>query len=170
MRISNERLEQLRAQGAEILARTGPGRIPTVKPSVDLLAGETARPAAPPFVVRGKFGHKFRAKRVERGGRSFPSEAEAEFFDKLEREKATGRVIFFLCQVPFHLPGGVKYFLDYMAFNFDGSCDCWEVKGFPTPEFKIKKKLVEAEYPVRIRCVRFHKRKKMDSYFEEFEP
>lgn len=158
-RIDQARLDDLKAKGLKILSGT--------MPTHPVPQQVTAQPAKPAF---GKWGHKFHAKRVERGGRSFPSEAEAEFYSKLEREKAEGKIIFFLSQVPYHLPGGIKYVLDYMAFNSDGTCDLWEVKGFPTPEFKMKKKLVEANYPVKIRCVRYQKRKRMPSYFEEFEP
>jgi hypothetical protein len=103
--------------------------------------------------VRGRslnYGHKYKAKAVVDDGHRFPSKAEWRYYQQLLLRKNEGSVVFFLRQVPFHLPGGVKYFVDYQIFNSDGSVSFVDVKGVETPEFKMKKKMVEDIYPVEI--------------------
>jgi hypothetical protein len=71
----------------------------------------------------------------------------------LKLRVAAGEVLFFLRQVPFHLPGGVTYRLDFMEFWVDGSVHCVDAKGMKTRSFIDKKKQVEALYPVTIELV-----------------
>lgn len=97
--------------------------------------------------------HKFNAKRTERDGFKFDSKKEAEYYDKLCMMKESGNVVFFLRQVPFHLPGNVTYKVDFVEFWSDGSIMFVDVKGMRTPEYITKKKLVEAIYPIKIREV-----------------
>lgn len=58
-----------------------------------------------------------------------------------------GAVVGFLRQTPLHFKSGTKYVMDFLVFNADGSCVAVDIKGVETPEFKIKKKLIEDEYP-----------------------
>jgi len=88
--------------------------------------------------------------RTERDGMSFMSKLEAAYYDKLNLFQKAGSVLFFLRQVPFHLPGGVKYVVDFQVFYSDGTVEFVDVKGMETPEFIAKKKMVEALYPVQI--------------------
>lgn len=97
--------------------------------------------------------HKFKAKPTEIDGEKFSSKKEARYYAELLIRQKVGEVVFFLRQVPFHLPGGVKYVVDFVEFLADGTCDFVEVKGFETPEWKIKKKMVEDIYPVKIKVV-----------------
>jgi len=53
-------------------------------------------------------------------------------------------------QVPFHLPGKTTYRADFMEFWADGTVIVTEIKGFETQTWKLKKKLVEALYPIEI--------------------
>ena len=53
-------------------------------------------------------------------------------------------------QVPFHLPGNVKYVVDFQVFMTDGTVKFIDVKGHRTPQYIAKKKMVEALYPVEI--------------------
>ena len=94
--------------------------------------------------------HKFGAKKAERDGIKFASMLEARYYDTLQLLIKAGEVVFFLCQVPFHLPGGVKYVVDFQVFYSDGTVDFVDVKGLETKEFIAKKKMVEALYPVTI--------------------
>lgn len=94
--------------------------------------------------------HKFGAVRTERDGIKFQSKKEARYFDFLQLEQKAGRVLFFLRQVPFHLPGGVIYRVDFQVFFRHGDVLFIDVKGMRTPEYITKKKLVEALYPVTI--------------------
>lgn len=94
--------------------------------------------------------HKFKAIKTEYDGIKFPSKKEANYYLKLKLLVKAGQVLFFLRQVPFHLPGGVKYVVDFQEFWADGSVRFVDVKGHQTPEFIAKKKMVEALYPVKI--------------------
>ena len=91
--------------------------------------------------------HKYGAKRTEADGIKFASKKEAQFYNDLKLQVKAGGVLFFLMQVPFHLPGGIRYFLDFMVFESSGVVRCVDVKGFRTQTYKVKKKMVEALYP-----------------------
>lgn len=107
-----------------------------------------------PFSTSRKPAHKFKAKAVEEDGHLFPSTLEFNYFKHLELRVRIGEVIFFLRQVPFHLPGGLKYYVDYQIFNSSGTVDFVDVKGHTTAEFLMKKKLVESLYPVEIKVIK----------------
>ena len=100
-----------------------------------------------------KVKHKFFAIPTQEDGIRFPSKKEAEYYVQLKRRIDGGGVIFFLMQVPLHLPGGVKYIVDFLEFHDDGTVHFVDVKGFETKEFKLKKKLVESLYPITIEVV-----------------
>jgi hypothetical protein len=100
-----------------------------------------------------RWGHKFHAVPTEADGIKFASKAEARYYQFLKARVAAGEVVFFLRQVPFHLPGGVKYVADFLTFDADGSCHVIDVKGMETAAFKAKRKQVEAMYPVKIEVV-----------------
>ena len=99
--------------------------------------------------------HKYNAKPSTRQWSDgseikFASRKEARYYDKLLLAIRTGELTFFLRQVPFHLPGGVKYSCDFMEFWRDGSVKIVDVKGRKTESYKAKKRQVEALYPVEI--------------------
>jgi hypothetical protein len=97
-----------------------------------------------------KIKHKFNAKPTESNGIRFDSKKEAKYYETL-----LGRndVLFFLRQVPIHLPANVKYVVDFLEFHDDGTVHFVDVKGMETPVFKIKKKMVEDIYPITIEVV-----------------
>jgi hypothetical protein len=97
---------------------------------------------------------KYRATIVEQDGIKFASKAELRYYNKLQLLKNANEIKFFLRQVPFYLPGGVKYVVDFVVFGTDGITRFIDVKGFETPMFKAKKKMVEALYPVNIEIVK----------------
>jgi hypothetical protein len=94
--------------------------------------------------------HKFKAKPTETDGIKFSSKKEAKRYNNLKMLKNIGEVLFFLRQVPFHLPGGVKYVCDFLIFWTNGEVTIEDVKGFKTESYKAKKKMVETLYPVEI--------------------
>lgn len=98
--------------------------------------------------------HKFNAVRTEIDGIKFDSKAESKYYSNLKIKVQAGIVIFFLRQVPFHLPGGVTYRVDFQEFHSDGSVHFVDVKGMETKDFIMKKKIVEDLYPVKIEVVR----------------
>lgn len=98
--------------------------------------------------------HKFRAQPVKSDGHHFPSKLEFACYEWLKTLVGKGVVLFFLRQVPFHLPGGVKYVADFMVFYADGTARIFDVKGIETSEFITKKKIVETMYPVTIEVIK----------------
>jgi hypothetical protein len=94
--------------------------------------------------------HKFHAKPTSYNGIKYASKKEARYAQQLDLRKAAKEIVFFLRQVPFHLPGGVKYVVDFQEFHTDGTVHFVDVKGMRTQAYKAKKKMVEALYPVTI--------------------
>lgn len=98
--------------------------------------------------------HKYSAVRTETDGIKFSSKKEAAYYGKLKLRKQSGEVIQFLMQVPFHLPGGAKYVVDFLEFHEGGTVHAVDVKGMTTPMFILKRKLVEELYaPIKIETV-----------------
>lgn len=97
--------------------------------------------------------HKFNAVRTKVDGIKFPSKREARRYEALKQLQRSGLVTFFLRQVPFHLPGEVKYVADFLVFNADGTVDIEDTKGMKTAVYIAKKKMVEAIYPITIKEV-----------------
>ncbi len=94
--------------------------------------------------------HKFHTKRTEVDNIKFSSKKEAKRYNILKLLQKSGDILFFLRQVPFHLPGGVKYVCDFLIFWANGIVTIEDVKGFKTESYKAKKKMVEALYPIEI--------------------
>lgn len=103
--------------------------------------------------TRMQLRHKFSAKMTECDGIKFPSKKEATYYKQLKFLQKSGEVLFFLRQVPFDLPGGIKYRLDFMEFHRNGDVILTEVKGYHTEMGKLKIKQVEDLYNVLIRIV-----------------
>lgn len=87
---------------------------------------------------------------TECDGIKFQSKKEARYFRELQARVYMGEVLYFLRQVPFDLVGGVKYRVDFMEVLKDGRIRYVDVKGFRTPTYKMKRRMVEASYPVKI--------------------
>lgn len=94
-----------------------------------------------------KASHKFKAVKTQVNGIKFPSKLEARYYQHLQQLQLLGFVIGFMMQVPLHFKCGTIYKLDFLVFYDDGSARAIDVKGFETPAFKIKKKMLEQEYP-----------------------
>lgn len=98
--------------------------------------------------------HKFNAVRTELDGIKFDSKREAEYYSELKERVTNGEVVFFLRQCPFHLPGNIKYIVDFVEFLATGDVLFTDVKGMETPVYKMKKKLVESTYPIKLNIVK----------------
>lgn len=99
--------------------------------------------------------HKFGAKKTKVLGRKYGSKLEASYALRLEDLKNSGKILFYLEQVPFHLPGGTVYRLDFMEFwapveGVPGDIVFTECKGFDTPMGKLKIKQVKDVYGIDI--------------------
>lgn len=92
---------------------------------------------------RSKYGNV----KTERDGYTFDSAAEARYYDVLKAQERAGEVVGFLMQVPFRLPGNVRYVCDFLVFHADGRMSVVDVKGRETESFRAKKRQVEALYP-----------------------
>lgn len=123
--------ETARARGGEPAAATEPSR----QAGLD-----------DPKRKRSKYG----SKRVDFDGFRFDSKREAAYYARLVLLQQSGDVRFFLRQVPFHLPGGVRYVVDFLVVWKDGRLEFVDVKGYPTALYKAKKRIVEAAYGVEI--------------------
>ena len=64
--------------------------------------------------------------------------------------RQAGEVLFFQMQPPFHLTGNVKYVCDFQVYWANGDITFEDVKGVKTPMYLLKKKQVEALYPITI--------------------
>tara|TARA_R110000868_G_scaffold317064_1_gene577912 strand:+ start:154 stop:456 length:303 start_codon:yes stop_codon:yes gene_type:complete len=94
--------------------------------------------------------HKFRAIPTELDGIKFASKKEARRYRELRLLEKSGELLFFLRQVPFHLPANVKYVCDFLCFWQDDTVTVEDVKGIKMPMYVLKKKQVEAIYPIKI--------------------
>lgn len=97
--------------------------------------------------------HKFGAIKCEQDGKKFPSKLEARYYNRLLTLQKAGEVVFFLMQVPFHLPGGVKYVVDFQIFYANGEISFVDTKGKDTTLSIAKRKIVENIYPIQIEIV-----------------
>lgn len=96
---------------------------------------------------------KYNAQKRIVDGMKFASIREANYYQKLRMLWDMKKISYFLMQVPFCLPGGVKHFLDFMIVNKDGTIEYVEVKGRDLPMGKAKRKMVEDIYKIIIRVV-----------------
>ena len=94
--------------------------------------------------------NKYNAIKTVVDGYKFDSMKEARRYSELLLLIRAGEVTHFLRQVPFHIAPGVTYRLDFLVFWKDGRVTYEDVKGFRTPMYKTKKKLVEHNFPVEI--------------------
>ena len=101
---------------------------------------------------------KYNNVRTTVDGKKFDSIAESLYYTDLKHRTLDGEVAYFLRQVPFDLPGNVKYRIDFQVFLTDGTVEYIDVKGVETAMFKLKKKQVEDLYPVKIICVKGKRR------------
>jgi len=94
--------------------------------------------------------HKFKNQPTEVDGVKFQSKKEAGYYQQLLLARRSGDLLFFLRQVPFHLPGGVRYVVDFLEFWKNNEVRFVDVKGMRTPMYVLKKKQVEALFPIQI--------------------
>ena len=94
--------------------------------------------------------HKFKAVPTTYDGIRFASKKEGNRYLELKDLQLQGDVRCFLIQTPILLPGPTKYVDDFTVFWADDTVTFEDVKGVRTPQYKLKKKQVEALYPFKI--------------------
>ena len=95
-------------------------------------------------------GHKYNAKATVIDGIRFDSAKEGRYYSQLKLRVQAGDVLFFLRQVPIHLPGQTRLVVDFLEFHSDGTCHLVDVKGMQTEVFRLKKRQAEYLYPFKI--------------------
>ncbi len=101
---------------------------------------------------------KYLNKKATYQGRKYDSQKEANHSQMLDlQRKATlpaMRVVDIKYQCPYLITINSKkicvYKLDFLVTYADGRVEHHDVKGFATPVYKLKKKMVEAFYGIRI--------------------
>ena len=113
---------------------------------------------------------KYRAKKVEIDGIIFDSKAEGEFYRLLKKMKVSGEVKKFALQPKFELQPkyrqkgtnkavqAITYTADFDVTMADGTREIIDIKGFPTDVFRLKQKMFEYKYGVRLRLLHYTKR------------
>lgn len=96
--------------------------------------------------------HKFLAKPKKADGIHFPSTLEENTYQLLKELQEKGRILFFLRQIPFDLPGNTKHRVDYLVFTPTDTLFI-EAKGRDLGIGKMKRKQVEELYPVKIHLI-----------------
>lgn len=97
-----------------------------------------------------KKSSKYYSRRIKIDGYTFDSKKEADRYTSLKNLERIGAIKFFIRQPKFDLGGGCTYSADFLVFWKDGTYTIEDVKGFETKEFKLKKKLIESRYPIKI--------------------
>ena len=100
---------------------------------------------------RIRYGSKFGAKRQEYNGIKYHSKGEAGLARDLDFRVRAGELKSWRRQVPISLDvNGMhicNYICDFELTYPDGTIEYLEYKGFETPVFRLKRKLLEALYP-----------------------
>lgn len=131
---------------AEMMRRregdTSPGAAPDLRKPVK---GRTLGEAK-----RGKYGNR----RVEIDGMKFDSRHEADYYlgVLLPRWRA-GELRLLARQVPFDLPGGIRYVADFVTVDRDGSVSVIDAKSEATKKNRVyinKKKQMRAVWGIEI--------------------
>ena len=99
--------------------------------------------------------NKFNAQCTEYNGVTYDSKKEANYASDLNLRIKAGDLSFWLRQVSFALPGGVKYRADFVEFTQVANTPLYEVrvvdvKGRDTQASKNKRKQVKALYNVEV--------------------
>lgn len=102
------------------------------------------------FVDKSPQKSKFKNKPIVIDGIRFQSKKEGERYAQNKLKILNGELLYQLLQVPFRLPGGKRYYCDFMEVYRDGRILFVDVKGARTKVYKLKKALVEALYPIKI--------------------
>ena len=98
---------------------------------------------------RSKYGNK----RTEYNGRVFDSTHEADVCRQLDFRMRAGEIRSYACQVPFLLPGGVKYIADFVTMKNDGAYDVIDAKSEATRKdkaYRIKRRQMKEVLGIEI--------------------
>ena len=100
-----------------------------------------------------KKGKKYGNIRCEVDGKKFDSRHEAEVYAGLMLRRRAGELWLVLRQVPFDLPGGIRYIADFVTIDAAGHVAVIDAKSEATKQNRVyinKKKQMRAEWGVEI--------------------
>jgi len=108
---------------------------------------------AEPEAEKPKRRQKYGNQRTEVDGLKFDSKHEAEVYQGLKLREKAGELRCVLRQVGFDLPGGIRYFADFMTVENDYSIRVLDAKSEATRKNRVyinKKKQIMALYGIDI--------------------
>lgn len=105
-------------------------------------------------LIMRQLRHKYGAKRCEHDNIKFPSMLERNCYIRLKQLKAQGRILFFLRQIGFDLPGGQRHFVDFEVFTADGGVKFLEAKGRDLEVGRIKRLQTEDIYQIPVHVIK----------------
>ncbi|HEY6436557.1 MAG TPA: DUF1064 domain-containing protein [Ignavibacteriaceae bacterium] len=101
-------------------------------------------------MFRVNYDSKYRAKSIVYNGIQYHSKREAAYAAELELRVKGKDIRAWDRQVKIDLSFNGKhianYYIDFVLYHMDGLVEYVEVKGFETPEWKLKWKMFEALY------------------------
>lgn len=96
---------------------------------------------------------KYNNKRIKLDGHIFDSIKESEYYGELKLRLSAKDILGFCIQPKFILSDSISYIADFIVFNLDGSTEIIDVKGIKTDVYKLKKKLFEEKFKLKIKEV-----------------
>lgn len=119
-------------------------------------SNKTANTTLGKKVVKKK-ANKFKAQKTVVDGIKFDSKIESQYYSHLKQEKEKGLIKDFSLQPAYELQPkfeymgisrqAIKYVADFLIHHNDGSEVIVDIKGQPTTDAKLKRKLFEYKYP-----------------------
>ena len=119
-------------------------------------SNKTAKTTLGKKVVKKK-ANKFKAQKTVVDGIKFDSKVESQYYSHLKQEKEKGLIKDFSLQPAYELQPkfeymgvkrlAIKYVADFLIHHNDGSEVIVDIKGQPTTDAKLKRKLFEYKYP-----------------------
>ena len=119
-------------------------------------SNKTAKTTLGKKVVKKK-ANKFKAQKTVVDGIKFDSKIESQYYSYLKQEKEEGLIKDFSLQPAYELQPkfeymgvkrlAIKYVADFLIYHNDGSEVVVDIKGQPTTDAKLKRKLFEYKYP-----------------------
>jgi hypothetical protein len=95
-------------------------------------------------------------KKIKIDGHTFDSIKESEYYQELKLRLKANDILGFCIQPIFILSNSISYRPDFIVWNFDGTTEIIDVKAsknFKTDVYKIKKKLFEEKFKLKIKEV-----------------
>jgi hypothetical protein len=94
---------------------------------------------------------KYHNKKVKIDGHVFDSIKESEYYCELKLRLKAKDILGFCIQPIFILSPSISYRPDFIVWNIDKSVDIIDIKGFKTDAYKMKKKLFEEKFKLKIK-------------------